>query len=157
MNNSNKQIAVRGDEAIFSDDNQDRLSWYWWFRGHFLSDVPDSFRPTSDDPLEKLAWESIKYDHLGGPNTNHVILANVRNGMVENPNNAWDMSRTAAPIMKRVFHFSNLLHFITLLMHVVVLMPLTSTYMLTSSADGVPRGKSLFRYLLFLLRRRLKI
>jgi hypothetical protein len=138
-------------------DDEDRLSWYWWFRGRFLSDTPDSFRPTSNDPLERIAWASIKYDHLGGPNTEHVLLANVKNGFVENPNNAWDISRSAAPIMRRVFHFNNLLHFLTVLMHMAILMPLTSTYILTSSRDTITSKRSLLRFLLYRLRKRLGI
>eukprot|EP01080_Neovahlkampfia_damariscottae_P006177 gene6177-10184_t len=53
---------------------QKPLSLYWWFRGKYMSDVDENFRPTSDDILEKLAWSSIKYNHLGGPNTDGVLL-----------------------------------------------------------------------------------
>jgi hypothetical protein len=51
------------------------LSWYWWFRGKYLSDTPPNWKPTSNDILEQIAWASIKYDHLGGPNTNHVVCS----------------------------------------------------------------------------------
>jgi hypothetical protein len=141
---------------VGSLENEERLSWYWWFRGKYLSDTPESFRPTSDDPLEKIAWASIKYDHLGGPNTDHVLLTHVKQGHIENPNNAWDTSKTAAPLMRRVFHFNNLLHFITVLLNFAVLMPLTSTYILTSSSD-VTRNKSLIQYFLFKIKQRLGV
>lgn len=116
------------------------LNWYWWFRGKFLSPVPSNYLPTSNDVLEQLAWASIKYDHLGGPNTQHVVckkiktlicqlLTHVKPGIVTNPNGAWDI--TATKTMRQVFQFENLLHFITVMLHMVVLFPLTTSFLLT--------------------------
>ena len=160
----------------------DPLSWYWWIKGRFFSDVPHDFMPSTlsssssssssvgsdfNDTLENIAWSSIKYDHLGGPNTEHVLLtllsppsssssswwrrksdksATTTDIVVRNPNRAWDMSLGASRIMKRVFHFENSLHLITVLMHVLVLLPLTSTFIQTSQLRGNQSG--IVQYLL---------
>jgi hypothetical protein len=123
----------------FSSPNE-KLGWYWWFRGKYLSQVPDTFRPSSNDTLEQIAWSSIKYDHLGGPNTQHVLLTHLKPGELRNPNRAWDMSSTASTIMKRIFHYENVLHLITVLLHLLVLFPLTGTYLVTSSRSGNQYG-----------------
>ena len=130
----NKRQTTTAPPLLPSTTN-DKLSWYWWFRGRFLSPLPDSFRPTSTDILENIAWASIKYDHLGGPNTEHVLLTHLKPGELKNPNRAWDMSSSASLIMKRVFHMENILHLITVLMHLLVLLPLTGTYLVTTNSN----------------------
>ncbi|KAL0488735.1 hypothetical protein AKO1_015818 [Acrasis kona] len=160
MNKTGKELVSlkQQERRLARFDKEEKLPFHWWFYGKFLSDVPDSFLPTSDDPLEKLAWASIKYNRLGGPNTDHIILANVRNdGQVENPNNAWDTSKNAAPIMKRIFQFTNLLHFVTILGHLVVLLPLTSTFMLTSTQDRFTRSRSMLRFFLYKLKQKMNL
>lgn len=188
---SNNQVATihhgrssRGEQRFHTRTNMnDPLSWYWWIKGRFFSDVPHDFMPSTlssssassssvgsdfNDTLENIAWSSIKYDHLGGPNTEHVLLtllsppssssssswwrrkydksATTTDIVVRNPNRAWDMSLGASRIMKRVFHFENSLHLITVLMHVLVLLPLTSTFIQTSQLRGNQSG--IVQYLL---------
>jgi hypothetical protein len=116
--------------------NNERLSWYWWIKGRYLSDLPPDFVPTSNDTLEQIAWSSIKYDHLGGPNTQHVLLTHLKPGELCNPNRAWDMSLSVHHIMQRIMNFENILNLITVLMHVLVIFPLTSTYLQTQRTSG---------------------
>jgi len=163
MSNNNKQIVPmtgatgRKQQAhpfLHTRTNpNDPLSWYWWIKGRFLSDTSPDFLPSSsNDTLEQIAWSSIKYDHLGGPNTEHVLLTLLDNDdgareiVVKNPNRAWDMSLSAGRIMKRVFHFENALHLMTVLMHILVLLPLTSTFMQTNQLRGNQSG--IVQYLL---------
>lgn len=67
------QALNTSKNALVPIVNNDKISWYWWFRGKFLSNVPKDFIPTSNDILEQLAWASIKYNHLGGPNVQHIV------------------------------------------------------------------------------------
>lgn len=104
------------------------LSFYWWIKGKYLSDIPDEFKPSNDDTLEEIAWSSMKYDSLGGPNTKNIILTYLQGNRVKNPNNVWDMSSSMSLIMKRVFHFENLMNFLTIILHIFVLFPVITTY-----------------------------
>jgi hypothetical protein len=125
--------------VITSQTMQTRLPFYWWFRGKYLSDLPDSLIPETEDVLEKLAWASIKYDHLGGPNTKQVVLTYLKPDRVENPNKSWDMSRNVSGIMKRVFQYDGLLNFVTIILHIMVLLPM--------SFNGVSRRDIFTRFL----------
>lgn len=114
-------------EQIVLNENtfRKKLPFYWWFRGKYLSDMPDSFLPKTDDYLEQIAWSSIKYDHLGGPDTKAVVLKYLKPNFLENPNNAWDMSQHSAPIMQRVFTFESMLNFVTIILHLLLIVPVT--------------------------------
>eukprot|EP00761_Pharyngomonas_kirbyi_P011192 gb/GECH01011217.1/.p1 GENE.gb/GECH01011217.1/~~gb/GECH01011217.1/.p1 ORF type:complete len:138 (+),score=22.86 gb/GECH01011217.1/:1-414(+) len=107
-----------------------------WYLRRLLSDVPSSLEPQTKSIVEKIAVDSLKYDHLGGPNTNHVIFTLFKKNQLKNPNNAWDVSKNAAPIMKRVFKLENLLDFTTTILQFLVLLPMILSFFMLRKSNS---------------------
>lgn len=76
------------------------------------------------------------YVHFNVQSLIDKVLTYLKPGELKNPNNAWDMSKSAAPFMRRVFQLENWIHFLTIIMHFIVLLPLTTTYFLTSNKSA---------------------
>ncbi|EFC43676.1 predicted protein [Naegleria gruberi] len=117
--------------------------------------VPPNYNKDIDlvDPLQQLAYHSLRYDHLGGPPYYYVNELKKRqkpsnsemnekdeeqwvvlleqnmhpNRTLVNPNHAWDISSSAGTLMKRVFHFNNFLHLVTVLLHIGLIIPLSTS------------------------------
>ncbi|KAL9658277.1 hypothetical protein ABK040_015600 [Willaertia magna] len=154
--------------------------YYWDLKGE-LSNLPKDFRPRIHDDsdfLEIIAYNSLKYDHLGGPPPHYIRELNRRKGRnsgspneiddeqwsvvleqnlhpnraLLNPNYAWDISPSASSFMNRIFQFDNFLHFVTVLLHIGLLIPLSSNFLtIKQQLDKNQPKNSIVRYILHLL------